>query len=118
MRISWQGWASLVAFFAIAVVVCREFAGATRAVLLVTVVPGYAALTWGRTRALRSTSLWKWAPATELRRATTRGEIAPMADRSPIVVTALLDPDAFAWLDGLPRAHFPVKRKLLDAYPT
>ena len=36
----------------------------------------------------------------------------------PIVVTALLDPDSFAWLDGLRRAHFPAQRNVLDAHLT
>jgi len=41
-----------------------------------------------------------------------------MTPPAPIVVTALLDPDAFAWLDGLRRAHFPAERNLLDAHLT
>jgi 2'-5' RNA ligase len=41
-----------------------------------------------------------------------------MTGVAPIIVTALLDPDGFAWLDGLRRAHFPAERNLLDAHLT
>jgi 2'-5' RNA ligase len=37
---------------------------------------------------------------------------------APIIVSALLDPDSFAWLDGLRRAHFPAERNQLDAHLT
>ena len=41
-----------------------------------------------------------------------------MPPPAPIIVSALLDPDSFAWLDGLRRAHFPAERNLLDAHLT
>ena len=41
-----------------------------------------------------------------------------MTAPAPIIVSALLDPDSFAWLDGLRRAHFPAKRNLLEAHLT
>ena len=41
-----------------------------------------------------------------------------MPEHAPIVVTALLDPDSFAWLNGLRRAHFPAERNVLDAHLT
>ena len=34
------------------------------------------------------------------------------------ILTAELDPDSFAWLDGLRRAHFPVERNWLPAHLT
>ena len=34
------------------------------------------------------------------------------------ILTAELDPDSFAWLDGLRRAHFPPERNLLPAHLT
>jgi hypothetical protein len=34
------------------------------------------------------------------------------------VLTAQLDPDSFAWLDGLRREHFPPNRNLLPAHLT
>jgi len=43
--------------------------------------------------------------------------VRPTSPR-PLVVTAELDPDAFAWLDGLRRAHFPPERNLLAAHLT
>ena len=42
----------------------------------------------------------------------------PMTAPAPLIVSALLDPDSFAWLDGLRRAHFPAERNLLDAHLT
>ena len=41
-----------------------------------------------------------------------------MTTPAPIIVSALLDPDSFAWLDGLRRAHFPAERNFLDAHLT
>jgi 2'-5' RNA ligase len=41
-----------------------------------------------------------------------------MTAPAPIIVTALLDPDGFAWLDGLRRAHFPAERNVLEAHLT
>ena len=41
-----------------------------------------------------------------------------MTAPASIIVSALLDPDSFAWLDGLRRSHFPVERNLLDAHLT
>jgi hypothetical protein len=37
---------------------------------------------------------------------------------APIIVTALLGPDDFAWADGLRRAHFPPERNHLRAHLT
>lgn len=37
---------------------------------------------------------------------------------STFVLTADLDPDSFAWLDGLRRRHFPPERNLLSAHLT
>lgn len=34
------------------------------------------------------------------------------------ILTAELDPDSFAWLDGLRRRHFPPERNLLSAHLT
>lgn len=34
------------------------------------------------------------------------------------ILTAELDPDSFAWLDGLRREHFPAERNLLPAHLT
>ena len=39
-------------------------------------------------------------------------------DHAPIIVSALLGPEDFAWLDGLRRAHFPPARNQLDAHLT
>jgi 2'-5' RNA ligase len=41
-----------------------------------------------------------------------------MTAPAPIIVSALLDPDSFAWLDGLRRTHFPAGRNVLDAHLT
>ena len=41
-----------------------------------------------------------------------------MTAPAPLIVSALLDPDSFAWLDGLRRAHFPAERNFLDAHLT
>ena len=35
---------------------------------------------------------------------------------APIIITALLGPDDFAWADGLRRAHFPAERNQLPAH--
>ncbi len=40
------------------------------------------------------------------------------ATPSPIIVSALLGPQDFAWLDGLRRAHFPPERNQLSAHLT
>jgi hypothetical protein len=37
---------------------------------------------------------------------------------SPLILTALLDPDAQLRFDGLRRAHFPPERNVLDAHVT
>lgn len=37
---------------------------------------------------------------------------------APIIVTALLGPEDFAWADGLRRAHFPVERNQVPAHIT
>jgi 2'-5' RNA ligase len=37
---------------------------------------------------------------------------------APIIVTALLDAENFAWLNGLRQAHFPPDRNRLDAHLT
>ena len=42
----------------------------------------------------------------------------PTTPPAPIIVSALLDPESFAWLDGLRRAHFPAERNHLDAHLT
>jgi 2'-5' RNA ligase len=42
----------------------------------------------------------------------------PMRTPAPIIVSALLDADSFAWLDGMRRAHFPAERNFLDAHLT
>lgn len=60
MPISWTGWPVLFAAFAVAVVIGREFTGVPRAVLLPATVAAYGAVTWGRTRRLKSTSMSKW----------------------------------------------------------
>jgi 2'-5' RNA ligase len=36
----------------------------------------------------------------------------------PIIVSAVFDGDAFGWLDGLRRAHFPPERNVLPAHLT
>jgi 2'-5' RNA ligase len=41
-----------------------------------------------------------------------------MTAPAPIIVSASLDPNSFAWLDGLRRAHFPAERNVLDAHLT
>ncbi len=40
------------------------------------------------------------------------------ADPAPLIVTALLGSDDFAWLDGLRRTHFPPERNHLSAHLT
>ena len=37
---------------------------------------------------------------------------------APIIVSALLGPEAFSWLNGLRQAHFPPERNQLDAHLT
>ena len=39
-------------------------------------------------------------------------------DASPLIVTALMGPREFAWLDGLRRANFPPERNVLRAHLT
>jgi len=41
-----------------------------------------------------------------------------VTDYRPLVVTAELDRQTFAWLDGLRRAHFPPERNFLSAHLT
>lgn len=36
----------------------------------------------------------------------------------PLILTLELDPDSFAWLDGLRQAHFPPARNVLSAHLT
>lgn len=38
--------------------------------------------------------------------------------KAPIIVSALLGPQDFAWLNGLRQAHFPPERNQLDAHLT
>ena len=42
----------------------------------------------------------------------------PGSPNAPIIVTALLGPEDFAWADGLRRAHFPAERNQLPAHLT
>ncbi|MET0372800.1 MAG: 2'-5' RNA ligase family protein [Rhizorhabdus sp.] len=42
----------------------------------------------------------------------------PGSANAPIIVTALMGPDDFAWADGLRRAHFPAERNQLPAHLT
>ena len=42
----------------------------------------------------------------------------PGSANAPIVVTALLGPEDFAWADGLRRTHFPAERNQLPAHLT
>jgi len=46
------------------------------------------------------------------------GAQAVSAESAPLVVSALLGPEDFAWLDGLRRAHFPPGRNRLPAHLT
>ncbi len=41
-----------------------------------------------------------------------------MSDPAPIIVTALLGDEDFAWLDGLRRSHFPPERNFVPAHIT
>lgn len=41
-----------------------------------------------------------------------------MTEPAPLIVSALLGPPDFAWLDGLRRAHFPPDRNRLPAHLT
>ena len=43
---------------------------------------------------------------------------APAQPGAPLIVTAQLPPDLFAWADALRRAHFPPERNLLAAHVT
>ena len=46
-------------------------------------------------------------------------ELAPTRKPgAPLIVTAQLPPDVFAWADGLRRAHFPPERNRLHAHVT
>ena len=40
------------------------------------------------------------------------------ADAAPLIVSALLGPEDFAWLDGLRRTHYPPDRNRLPAHLT
>lgn len=42
----------------------------------------------------------------------------PGSVNAPIIVTALIGPEDFAWADGLRRAHFPAERNQLGAHLT
>lgn len=42
----------------------------------------------------------------------------PPSPPAPIIVTALLGPEDFAWADGLRRAHYPAERNQLPAHLT
>lgn len=42
----------------------------------------------------------------------------PPSPPAPIIVTALLGPEDFAWADGLRRVHFPAERNQLPAHLT
>lgn len=42
----------------------------------------------------------------------------PGSANAPIIVTALIGPEDFAWADGLRRAHFPAERNQLPAHLT
>lgn len=42
----------------------------------------------------------------------------PGSANAPIIVTALLGPEDFAWADGLRRAHFPAERNQVPAHLT
>lgn len=42
----------------------------------------------------------------------------PPSPSAPIIVTALLGPESFAWADGLRRAHYPAERNLVPAHLT
>jgi 2'-5' RNA ligase len=44
--------------------------------------------------------------------------LTPPARRAPLLVTADLPGDVFAWADGLRRAHFPPERNRLEAHVT
>ena len=41
-----------------------------------------------------------------------------MSDPAPIIVTALMGPEDFAWANGLRQRHFPPERNYLDAHVT
>ena len=41
-----------------------------------------------------------------------------MSDPAPIIVTALMGPEDFAWANGLRQRHFPPERNNLDAHVT
>ena len=43
---------------------------------------------------------------------------APVLASAPLIVTAQLPPDVFAWADGLRRAHFPPERNKIRAHVT
>jgi hypothetical protein len=43
---------------------------------------------------------------------------APDRARAPIIISALLGPEDFGWLNDLRRAHFPPERNQLDAHLT
>lgn len=42
----------------------------------------------------------------------------PGSSQAPIIVTATIGPQDFAWADGLRRAHFPAERNQLPAHLT
>ena len=42
----------------------------------------------------------------------------PGSANAPIIISALLGPEDFAWADGLRRAHFPAERNQLPAHLT
>jgi hypothetical protein len=43
---------------------------------------------------------------------------SPSARGAPLLITATLPPDVFAWADGLRRAHYPPERNRLGAHVT
>ena len=43
---------------------------------------------------------------------------APIMANAPLIVTAQLPPDIFAWADGLRRVHFPPERNTIRAHVT
>ena len=50
------------------------------------------------------------------RRAVSEPPAGP--DRAPLIVTATLPPDLFAWADGLRRTHYPAERNVVPAHVT